>query len=323
MSKGASRLGRGLGSLISGGMQSPKSNPKEKKPSNPDKNSGSLKGGKTAIQKKSTSSALKNSDGLSEIPLDAIVPNPYQPRKIIDPVAIEELAASIKSEGLLQPVVVRKVGDQFELVAGERRWRAHQHLGKKKILVRVLTASDISSASLSLIENLQREGLNPIEEAMGYYALVNEFNLTQAKVAERVGKSRAHIANLIRILQLDDDIQSFLSSHKLSLGHAKVLLGIDDLKVRKKIANQAADEGWTVRDCERAVVEFRNPKQVSLISRVKRPNPFADIAKIAESNFNRRVSIQSDTLGKGKVSFHFSDESDLLSLIENLGISLD
>ena len=132
MSKGASRLGRGLGSLISGGMQSPKSNPKEKKPSNPDKNSGSLKGGKTAIQKKSTSSALKNSDGLSEIPLDAIVPNPYQPRKIIDPVAIEELAASIKSEGLLQPVVVRKVGDQFELVAGERRWRAHQHWERRK-----------------------------------------------------------------------------------------------------------------------------------------------------------------------------------------------
>ena len=127
--------------------------------------------------------------------------------------------------------------------------------------MRVLEASDISSASLSLIENLQREGLNPIEEAMGYHSLVNEFNLTQAKVAERVGKSRAHITNFLRLLQLDEELKVLLSSQKLSMGHAKVLLGVEDEKIRNSLGKRVVQEGWTVRQCEKAVAEIRNPQQ--------------------------------------------------------------
>lgn len=317
MAKASTRLGRGLGSLIAGGTKSKQESeseislPLEQDPI-PEKKE---------LNKQTKGIYQQASEELSEVPLDNIVPNPYQPRKVIEPSAISDLAASIQSEGLLQPIVVRKVGDQFELVAGERRWRAHQHLGRDKILVRVLSASDISSASLSLIENLQREGLNPIEEAMGYNSLVNEFNLTQAKVAERVGKSRVHVTNSIRILQLDDDLQHLLSSQKLGLGHAKVLLGIDDLGVRNQLGKKAAEEGWTVRQCERAVSEFRNPGVIE-VKNSQRPNPYSNFAKVAESSLKRRISIQTDTLGKGKLSLHFSNETDLINLLEKLGVPI-
>jgi len=256
---------------------------------------------------------------LIEVPLDQIVPNPYQPRKVIEPDAIRELAESIRSEGLLQPIVARRVDDKFELVAGERRWRAHQLLKEKKILVRVLSASDISSASLALIENLQREGLNPIEEAYGYYSLINEFNLTQTDVAERVGKSRTYITNLIRLLQLDDELKVLLSSKKISVGHAKVLLGIEDIKVRNEIGKKAAEEGWTVRQCEKEVEAIKNPKSSSRADALNLQ--YVNFAKLAEASLKRKVSIKSDPLGAGKISLNFKDETDLLILLNKLGVS--
>ncbi len=322
MSKASSRLGRGLGSLIAGGT--------EAKPEIPSVSSSNYDDQKTTKSTNLSSLSSKGADietdnqteNLFEIPTDSLVPNPYQPRKIIEPEAIRELAASIESEGLLQPVVARKVGSVFELVAGERRWRAHQHLGRNKILVRVLSATDISSASFSLIENLQREGLNPIEEAMGYHSLINEFNLTQVKVAERVGKSRAHVANLLRLLQLDNELKLFLSSRKLSIGHAKVLLGVEDLKARNILGKKIVDQGLTIRQCESAVEEIRNPSKI-----VKRTNNlsnkhFINFEKKAQHSLNRKVSIQSDSIGKGKISLSFLDESDLIQLLENLGVRI-
>ena len=219
-------------------------------------------------------------------------------------------------------MVVRKAGEDYELVAGERRWRAHQYLGRKKILARVLSASDISSALLSLIENLQREGLNPIEEAMGYQSLVNEFNLTQAKVAEQVGKSRAHVANLLRLLQLDDELKSLLTSQKLSLGHAKVLLGLEDTQKRNALGKKVVEQGLTVRQCEQAVDAIRNPIQPTKRHFVSSKAQFSEYAKIAQSSLKRPVAINSDPTGKGKVSFSFSDESDLKVLLENIGIRI-
>ena len=176
MAKSTSRLGRGLGSLISGGTDLPL---EETATMGPDYTSSDNPTHSNAQMK-----ATENPE-LLEINTRQIVPNPYQPRKTI--------------EGLLQPIVVRKILEDYQLIAGERRWRAHQFLGREKILARIMTASEISSASLSLIENLQREGLNPIEESMGYHSLVNEFGLTQAKVAERVGKSRSYITNTINL----------------------------------------------------------------------------------------------------------------------------
>ena len=200
MSKPVSRLGRGLGSLISGGTA-----PASDAPSPVVSESPAIESAKlipsNPISNSSDGSAGQDAE-LLEIGTHQIVPNPYQPRKTIDPESIKELAASIESEGLLQPVVVRKILDDYQLIAGERRWRAHQFLKREKILARVMTTTEISSASLSLIENLQREGLNPLEESMGYHSLVNEFGLTQAKVAERVGKSRSYITNTMRFMQL-------------------------------------------------------------------------------------------------------------------------
>ena len=323
MSKTSSRLGRGLGSLIAGGTES-----KPVSPSVPLSNLDNQQPVSSSIPA-ITSNKTENieignqTESLIEIPIDSLVPNPYQPRKVIEPEAISELAASIQAEGLLQPVVARKVGDVYELVAGERRWRAHQHLGRDKILVRVLSATDLSSASLSLIENLQREGLNPVEEAMGFHSLVNEFNLTQAKVAERVGKSRAHVANLLRLLQLDDELKVFLSSGKLSIGHAKVLLGVEDLKARNMLGKKIVEEGLTVRQCESAVEALRNPQQ-----NFKKPNSrnkrvFSNFEKNAQQSLNRKVTIQSDHSGNGKVTLSFSDETDLVQLLENIGVRIN
>ena len=316
MTKVSSRLGRGLGSLIAGGAvpvaKSSQENQSIEEPgvSNLDAN----------IKNKNIQYVDSQTENtLIEVPLDQIVPNPYQPRKVIEPDAIRELAESIRSEGLLQPIVARRVDDKFELVAGERRWRAHQLLKEKKILVRVLSASDISSASLALIENLQREGLNPIEEAYGYYSLINEFNLTQTDVAERVGKSRTYITNLIRLLQLDDELKVLLSSKKISVGHAKVLLGIEDIKVRNEIGKKAAEEGWTVRQCEKEVEAIKNPKSSSRAHALNLQ--YVNFAKLAEASLKRKVSIKSDPLGAGKISLNFKDETDLLILLNKLGVS--
>ena len=321
MAKTSSRLGRGLSSLIAGGTTSePASSSEVAKPSGalsviPDVEPDSL-----ATPKMETDA--NTTEKLVEVALDSLVANPYQPRKVIEPETIRELASSIASEGLLQPVVARKVGDKFELVAGERRWRAHQLLGKSKILVRVLPTSDVSSASLSLIENLQREGLNAIEEALGYNSLVVDFNLTQANVAERVGKSRTHVTNLIRLLQLDDELKVLLSSRKLNVGHAKVLLGIEDKDLRNEIGKKAAKEGWSVRQCENAVEDIKNPLQFANKQNLRSSNQlFANFAKLAEKSLERKVSIKSDSMGKGNISLNFTGESDLIELLNMLGVT--
>ena len=319
MAKVSSRLGRGLGSLISGGS-TPVDNSSQENQSIEEPRVSNLDANTENKNIQNVDSQTENT--LIEVPLDQIVPNPYQPRKVIEPDAIRELAESISSEGLLQPIVARRVNDKFELVAGERRWRAHQLLEKSKILVRVLSTSDISSASLALIENLQREGLNPIEEAYGYYSLINEFNLTQTDVAERVGKSRTYITNLIRLLQLDDELKVLLSSKKISVGHAKVLLGIEDVKVRNEIGKKAAEEGWTVRQCEKEVESIKNPKSSSSDLKSNALNlQYANFAKLAEASLKRKVSIKSDPSGTGKISLNFNDESDLLILLKKLGVS--
>ena len=321
MAKTSSRLGRGLGSLIAGGTTpEPVSSPEVTKPSGVASIIPDNKPGNPATPKIETDA--NTTEKLVEASLDSLVANPYQPRKVIEPETIRELAASIASEGLLQPVVARKVGDKFELVAGERRWRAHQLLGKSKILVRVLPASDVSSASLSLIENLQREGLNPIEEALGYNSLVVDFNLTQANVAERVGKSRTHVTNLLRLLQLDDELKVLLSSRKLSVGHAKVLLGIEDIKLRNEIGIKAAEEGWSVRQCENAVEDIKNPLQFANKQNLRASTQlFANFAKLAEESLERKVSIKSDPMGKGNISLNFTGESDLIELLNLLGVT--
>ena len=319
MAKSSARLGRGLGSLIAGGTSVKNESSVSVQLPTSSKNS-SIEVPPLRIKREIKEEA--GEENLLQVPVGSLVPNPYQPRKVIEPEAIRELAASIEAEGLLQPVVARKVGDTFELVAGERRWRAHQHLDRSKILVRVLRASDISSASLSLIENLQREGLNPIEEALGFHSLIHEFNLTQAKVAERVGKSRAHVANLLRLLQLDEELKVLVSSQQLSLGHAKVLLGLEDEESRNLLGKKVASEGWTVRQCEQAVAEIKNPPFKRKIESGSKGS-FSNLAQVAQNSLNRKVGIKSNSVGDGKITLSFKGQSDLMQLLETLGVKIE
>lgn len=306
------RLGRGLGSLIAGGSSSP--NPQPVVSTNDSE--------KKTVSLTVTPPTLVNSSNfneLLELSLDKIAPNPHQPRKVIDSNTISELAASIDSEGLLQPIVVRKSGDSYELIAGERRYRAHQKLGRTKILARIVKASDLSSASLSLIENLQREGLNPVDEANGFHSLVHDFNLTQAKVAERVGKSRVYVTNLLRILKLHHELINFLSAGKLSTGHAKVLLGVEDLNSQLEIGLRVINEGWTVRQCEQAVDDYFNAGSSTTFTRNKSSNnPYSVLAKEAESTLGRTVKIKPNSNGGGKVILNFKDDSDLRNILSSL-----
>lgn len=318
MAKSPSRLGRGLGSLISGGTAP------VYKPSTPVESVPlPTETANTEIVNRSKVPSGRSSGQdaeLLEIGTDQIVPNPYQPRKTIDPESIKELAASIESEGLLQPVVVRRIHDDYQLIAGERRWRAHQFLKRGKILARVMTTTEISSASLSLIENLQREGLNPLEESMGYHSLVEEFGLTQAKVAERVGKSRSYITNTMRFLQLEEELRTLLADGKISPGHAKVLLGLNNPQLRVSLAGEIVKNGWSVRRCEEEIQRLSVESNKELSTSSARNAEFAPLAKKATSVLNRKVKIQTNPGGNGKITFSFQDEIDLKTLLDRLGV---
>ena len=254
------------------------------------------------------------------------MPSPYQARREISPAQLSELAESIRSEGLLQPVVVRKAGDKYELIAGERRWRAFQLLKIKTIPARVVEASNASSAALGLIENLQREGLNPLEEAYGYASLIRDFDLTQEAASERVGKGRASVANSLRLLSLDAELQGYVSKGVLSVGHAKVLLGIEDAAQRAVIARRVLEEGLSVRATEKLVqAKKAGAPAPSTQSPSNRKLATADAAAVAgiekklTSHLGARVALQH-TPKKGKIVITYAGNDDLQRILEKLGI---
>ena len=195
----------------------------------------------------------EGAEGFSLIPLDAIVPNPQQPRSRFDDEALENLAASIREVGVLQPIVVRQSGGDYVLVAGERRWRAAEMVGLDEIPAIIRDGDDVSGLTEALIENLQREDLTPLEEAAAYRQLMEDFGLMHEEVAVRVGKSRSAVSNTLRLLQLPAVIQGLLEAGDLPAGHARALLGIDDARYAEHIARRAAEEGWSVRRVEEAV----------------------------------------------------------------------
>jgi ParB family chromosome partitioning protein len=296
-------LGRGLGSLISGGISKPATASK-KKPAKPTKQTpAKKKAGKAKPARKPVAKVAPvdpqpqaTPTGLLEVPIGSITPNPHQPRRDFHEESLVELAESIRSEGLLQPVVVRKVEGKYQLIAGERRWRACQKLKLKVVPIRVIEASEASSAVLSLIENLQRENLNPIEESMGYASLMKDFDLTQEAVAERVGRSRAAVANSLRLLQLAREIQAYLVKGLLSVGHAKVLLGVDDADTRLLLARQSIERGWSVRDLERQVDRLRSHSDRKGKSRTAVPvdeeRAIKDLQQQLSSTFSTRVLLK-------------------------------
>jgi ParB family transcriptional regulator, chromosome partitioning protein len=298
-----SRLGRGLGALIaSGTTDAPKI--ESKTPVGP------------------PAGGVPDAPGFHEIPVHLVEPSPYQPRKDINTAQLSELAESIRAEGLLQPIVVRKVGGRFQLIAGERRWRAFQQLKLKSIPARVLEASDASSATLTLIENLQREGLNPIEEAYGYASLIRDFDLTQEQTSERVGKGRATVANSLRLLSLDAEIQGFLAKSLLSVGHAKVLLGVEEAAQRAILARRVIEQGLSVRVLEK----LAQGHPTLPIGRGKsRPVPPAEAAAVTDiqkrlmTHLGARVSVHHSRK-RGRIVIEYAGNDDLQRILEKIGL---
>lgn len=305
-----SRLGRGLGGLISAAAPA-----KPAAPATP-----------AAAQPSAPAPAVPGAPGFVEVAVSLVIPSPYQARREISPAQLSELADSIRSEGLLQPVVVRKAGDKYELIAGERRWRAFQLLKIKTIPARLVQAGNASAAALGLIENLQREGLNPLEEAYGYASLIRDFDLTQEAAAERVGKGRASVANALRLLSLDNELQGYVAKGILSVGHAKVILGIEDAAQRAVIARRVIEDGLSVRATEKLVqAKKAGAPAPSVQTPAARKLVAADAAAVAgiekklTSHFGARVAVQH-TPKKGKIVIAYAGNDDLQRILEKLGI---
>jgi ParB family chromosome partitioning protein len=302
-----SRLGRGLGGLIAAA-----------KPAAP---------AAAPMPAAAPAPAAPGAPGYHEIAVHLIEPSPYQARRDIPPEQLAELAESIRSEGLLQPVVVRKQGDKFQLIAGERRWRAFQLLKIKAIPARVVEASNASSAALGLIENLQREGLNPIEEAHGYASLIRDFDLTQESAAERVGKGRASVANSLRLLSLEADLQGYVAKNLLSVGHAKVLLGIEDPGQRALVARRVIEEGLSVRATEKLAQTARPaapangaaPRPAKSGLTPKDAATVTGIERKLTSHLGARVAVLH-TPKKGRIVIEYRGNEDLQRLLEKLGV---
>jgi len=297
-------LGRGLGSLIGGGVVKPV--PAASAPA-------------PVAAPAPAPAAVAPGLLLQELSLTAIVPNPRQPRRDFDDAQVKELAESIRSEGLLQPVVVRKVKDGFELIAGERRFRAFKLLGQKTITARIVEASDASSAVLALVENLQRADLNPIDEAVGVASLMRDFNLTQEAVADRLGKPRATIANSVRLLSLDNELQGYLRRGQLSVGHAKALLGVESPAHRVQIARLILEKGLSVRATEAEVRKLASTKKTERKQATQ--TVVADVQKRLASHFAAPVSVVRKG-SKGAISIPFGSDDELARLLEKIGIKL-
>ena len=244
-----------------------------------------------------------------DVPLDRIVPNRYQPRQTFDADELTQLAESVKRNGVLQPVLVRRKADgYFELIAGERRYRAAKSAGLKSIPVVVRNSSDEQSMELALIENLQREDLNPMEEARAYHRLVTEFGLTQESLAQRFGKDRSSIANSLRLLNLPNEIHRLIESLEISMGHAKVLLGLSRPELQIKLAKRIIDGQLSVRQTERLIAsELRAGKTTAAARRL---TAYPDLEEKLRKRLGTKVRISKGRKG-GRIEIHYFEPADL------------
>jgi ParB family chromosome partitioning protein len=254
---------------------------------------------------------------LRELPVEAIEPNRFQPRRVLDPASLVELQASIGTSGLLQPVVVRRVEAGYELVAGERRWRAVRELGWKKIPAVVRDVDDRTLLTLALVENLQRASLSAIDEAQGYDRLAREFDLSQAAIAEAVGRDRSTVANAIRLLKLPKPVQQLVASDALSAGHARALLSLGDGKQIERLARECVAHGWSVREIERHVRGGPSRRKHNAHEPKRAAAP--EVRRIEEALRKRLgtdVTVVSTGKGKGHLQLRFYTDDDLGRLLE-------
>ncbi len=268
----------------------------------------------------------QGSSTISEIALDQIDANPNQPRRDFDPTSLQELANSIAELGIVQPITLRKTAEgRYQIIAGERRWRAAQMAGLTAIPAYIRTIGDENIMEMALVENIQREDLNAIEIALAYAHLLEQEGMTQEKVAEKVGKSRVAVANYLRLLKLPAQVQMALQNHTIDMGHARALLSLDTPAMQLKVFEEIKRNGASVRQVEELVKKIKNGESTTLGGRKgggnKLPEEFNILREQLEGFFSTKISLSISPTGKGKISIPFSNEEELehiMSVFDNL-----
>ena len=252
---------------------------------------------------------------VTELDIDLILPSKYQPRKVFSDAALSELSASIKEHGVLQPVLAVKSDDGYSLVAGERRLRASKLAGIKKIPAIILERDSRECAEISLIENIQREDLNPVEEAKAYQNLIKEYNLKQEEVAERVSKSRSAITNSLRLLKLSDDVLTLLMEEEISSGHARALLGLEDSEKQLEIAEKIAKDHLSVREVEKLVKNINQPAKNTKKKELSNDFLYHDMEEKVKLKTGTKVRINRKSENKGKIEIEYYSQDDLEKIL--------
>ena len=308
--KGGLNMGKGLQSLIPSAKDTKTASQKEE--------NGFLKE-PAGTERKAQTASEPGENEIVEVRASLIMPNSEQPRKDFDEAAISELAESIRLFGVLQPLLVQKKGKYYEIIAGERRWRAAKKAGLKKIPVIVREYSNQEVVEISLIENIQRQNLNPIEEAAAFKRLIEEFNLKQADVARRVSKSRTAVANSMRLLKLDERVQKMLIDGLLSTGHARALLSLEDKGLQFEAATRIATDALNVRDTERLIQRLKKPARVKVQEDTSQTDEiYRLIEEQLKSIVGTKVSIKRKASGKGTIEIEYYSPQELDRLLDLL-----
>lgn len=336
-------LGRGLNSLLSGSYEeavppeapqrtvvpheapAPKERPVEQREARSAQQEGASD--KKSVQKDESSIVGEDKVTIKgvvarkpdEVPIDAVSPNPDQPRTNFKPEELEELAASIEKDGLLQPILVRSVGDNsYQIIAGERRWQACKSIGMKTVPIRIKEADDDQALELALIENIQRSDLNPIEEAYGYRRMMERQNLTQSEIAQLLSKGRSTIANALRLLELPEDAQQLLFEEKITAGHARAILSVPTKDGRQQLTEKLVSEKLSVRETEAiARLLAARPQSKSTSARKPTPKSFKIVARSLREQLSTNVKVKT-VQGKNKIEIEFKDEEDLERIFKQL-----
>ena len=304
MSKQQRGLGKGLGALLGG-----------------DADFSQIRKPVGYVNKQVVSQAEepKDTSDILRIPVDMIEPNPYQPRMTFDQEALEELSESIKTLGLIQPITVRKKqGGIYQIISGERRFRASRLAGFTMIPAYIRDANDQGMLEMAIVENIQRENLDPIEVAMSYQRLIEECNLTQEQMAIRVGKKRASVTNFLRLLKLPAKIQHDLKVGLLSVGHAKVLLGVEDLQMQEYLCDLVIKDSLSVRQLEEKITKLSEPKKKLQEEAQDLPEEYFRVLEIVGKYFENNISLKRSTTGKGTMTIHFNSDQEVQKFLKAL-----
>lgn len=304
MSKQQRGLGKGLGALLGGDT---------------DLNQIRKPVGYVNKEVVSESEPQQGTADILRIPVDMIEPNPFQPRMSFDQDALEELAESIKTLGLIQPITVRRKPDgRYQIISGERRFRACQAAGMDMVPAYIRDTNDQGMLEMAIVENIQRENLDPIEIAMSYQRLIEECSLTQEQMAVRVGKRRASVTNYLRLLKLPAKIQHDLKVGLLSVGHAKVLLGVEDIRLQEYLCDLVIKDGMSVRQLEEKIKKMSAPKKQTEDQGQELPDEYFKVLEIVGKYFENNISLKRNAGGKGSMTIHFSSDEEVRKFLKAL-----